>query len=70
MTTRGPAGPDSAPAEGWAGSEPAPPPVPACAPPPEDGSAPPDWLAPWELVRADKAGVVFFHLLTLRGKSA
>ncbi|SHH44907.1 16S rRNA (guanine(966)-N(2))-methyltransferase RsmD [Massilia sp. CF038] len=33
---------------------------------PEDGSAPPDWLAPWELVRSDKAGVVFYHLLQLR----
>jgi 16S rRNA (guanine966-N2)-methyltransferase len=33
---------------------------------PEDGSAPPDWLAPWELVRSDKAGMVFYHLLRLR----
>ncbi|HEY0063954.1 MAG TPA: 16S rRNA (guanine(966)-N(2))-methyltransferase RsmD [Telluria sp.] len=33
---------------------------------PEDGSAGPDWLAPWELVRSDKAGVVFYHLLKLR----
>lgn len=33
---------------------------------PEDGSAVPDWLAPWEPVRADKAGMVFFHLLKLR----
>ena len=23
----------------------------------------PDWLAPWEVVRADKAGMVFYHLL-------
>lgn len=33
---------------------------------PEDGSAPPEWLAPWEPVRADKAGGVFYHLLRLR----
>ena len=26
----------------------------------------PDWLAPWELVRQDKAGIVFYHLLKLR----
>lgn len=25
----------------------------------------PDWLAPWEQVRADKAGMVFYHLLKL-----
>jgi 16S rRNA (guanine966-N2)-methyltransferase len=37
---------------------------------PEDGSAAPAWLAPWEPVRADKAGVVFFHLLKLRAKTA
>ncbi|MES2015812.1 MAG: 16S rRNA (guanine(966)-N(2))-methyltransferase RsmD [Pseudomonadota bacterium] len=37
---------------------------------PEDGSAVPDWLAPWEAVRADKAGVVFFHLLKLRVSAA
>lgn len=24
---------------------------------------PPDWLADWEIVRADKAGMVYFHLL-------
>ncbi len=33
---------------------------------PEDGSAVPDWLAPWEALRADKAGVVHFYLLKLR----
>ena len=33
---------------------------------PEDGSPTPDWLAPWEAIRADKAGVVFYHLLRLR----
>ena len=37
---------------------------------PEDGSPVPDWLAPWEQVRADKAGVVFFHLLKLREKAS
>ncbi|MGX4640941.1 16S rRNA (guanine(966)-N(2))-methyltransferase RsmD [Massilia sp. SYSU DXS3249] len=26
----------------------------------------PDWLAPWETIRADKAGMVFYHLLKLR----
>lgn len=26
----------------------------------------PDWLAPWEVIRADKAGIVFYHLLGLR----
>jgi 16S rRNA (guanine(966)-N(2))-methyltransferase RsmD len=26
----------------------------------------PDWLAPWEAIRADKAGIVFYHLLKLR----
>lgn len=31
----------------------------------EDGSAVPDWLAPWEQLRADKAGVVFYYLLRL-----
>jgi 16S rRNA G966 N2-methylase RsmD len=23
----------------------------------------PEWLAPWDIVRADKAGMVFYHLL-------
>ena len=32
------------------------------------GDATPDWLAPWEIVRADKAGMVFYHLLKLNGK--
>ncbi|TFW27190.1 16S rRNA (guanine(966)-N(2))-methyltransferase RsmD [Duganella callida] len=27
-----------------------------------EGEAP-DWLAPWEVIRADKAGMVFYHLL-------
>lgn len=35
----------------------------------EDGEAP-GWLAPWEAVREDKAGIVFYHLLKLREKSA
>jgi 16S rRNA (guanine(966)-N(2))-methyltransferase RsmD len=37
---------------------------------PDDGSAPPDWLGPWEAIRADKAGVVFYHLLKLRETAA
>ncbi len=37
---------------------------------PEDGSAMPDWLAPWEAIRADKAGIVFYHLLKLKAKAA
>lgn len=27
------------------------------------GDAPPDWLAGWDIVRADQAGMVFYHLL-------
>lgn len=30
---------------------------------PLDVEAPPDWLAAWHVVRADKAGMVFYHLL-------
>lgn len=30
---------------------------------PLDTEARPDWLTDWEVVRADKAGVVFYHLL-------
>jgi 16S rRNA (guanine966-N2)-methyltransferase len=26
----------------------------------------PEWMAPWELLRADKAGMVFYHLLRLK----
>ena len=37
---------------------------------PEDGSAAPDWLAPWEAVRADKAGIVFYQLLKLRNSGS
>lgn len=37
---------------------------------PEDGSAAADWLSPWEAVRADKAGIVFYQLLKLRNQGA
>lgn len=30
---------------------------------PLDGEAPPDWLEGWNVIRADKAGMVFYHLL-------
>lgn len=30
---------------------------------PFEADAPPDWLAGWSVVRADKAGMVFYHLL-------
>lgn len=30
---------------------------------PLDADAPPDWLTGWNVVRADKAGMVFYHLL-------
>jgi 16S rRNA (guanine(966)-N(2))-methyltransferase RsmD len=30
---------------------------------PLDTETPPDWLAAWSVVRADKAGMVFYHLL-------
>ena len=36
----------------------------------DDGSPTPDWLAPWEAIRADKAGIVFYHLLKLRDSVA
>jgi 16S rRNA (guanine966-N2)-methyltransferase len=29
-----------------------------------EGPARPDWMAPWNVIRADKAGTVFYHLLT------
>jgi 16S rRNA (guanine966-N2)-methyltransferase len=32
---------------------------------PAAGCAAPEWLIPWELVRSDKAGIVYFHLLKL-----
>ncbi len=28
------------------------------------GEATPDWMVPWNVIRADKAGTVFYHLLT------
>ena len=31
-----------------------------------EGEDAPDWLAPWEMLRLDKAGAVFYHLLRLR----
>jgi 16S rRNA (guanine966-N2)-methyltransferase len=34
-----------------------------------DGEAP-EWLSPWEILRADKAGMVFFHLLKLKETTA
>ncbi|GJI89235.1 16S rRNA (guanine(966)-N(2))-methyltransferase RsmD [Duganella hordei] len=30
----------------------------------------PEWMAPWEVIRADKAGMVFYHLLKHKGTSA
>jgi 16S rRNA G966 N2-methylase RsmD len=32
--------------------------------------APPDWMAPWEVIRADKAGMVFYHLLKYKEMAA
>jgi 16S rRNA (guanine(966)-N(2))-methyltransferase RsmD len=32
---------------------------------PFDEAEPPEWLAGWELVRGDKAGMVYYHLLKL-----
>ena len=34
------------------------------------GNPVPDWLAPWEAVRADKAGIVSYYLLKLRAGDA
>jgi 16S rRNA (guanine(966)-N(2))-methyltransferase RsmD len=36
---------------------------------PQEGESVPAWLADWELVRQDKAGMVHFHLLRLRDRS-
>jgi 16S rRNA (guanine966-N2)-methyltransferase len=33
---------------------------------PLDSESAPPWMAAWEVVRADKAGMVFYHLLQLR----
>lgn len=30
----------------------------------------PEWLAPWEVIRADKAGMVFFHVLRMKESAA
>jgi 16S rRNA (guanine(966)-N(2))-methyltransferase RsmD len=30
----------------------------------EDAADEPDWMLPWEVVRADKAGTVYYHLLS------
>jgi 16S rRNA (guanine966-N2)-methyltransferase len=35
-----------------------------------DADAAPEWMAPWEVLRADKAGMVFFHLLKLKAAVA
>ena len=35
-----------------------------------DADAMPEWMAPWEVLRADKAGMVFFHLLKLKAPAA
>ena len=34
--------------------------------PVDDAAEVPDWLMPWQLLRADKAGMVHFHLLKLK----
>ena len=36
----------------------------------EEGADTPDWLAPWEVIRADKAGMVYYHLLKLKSAAA
>jgi 16S rRNA G966 N2-methylase RsmD len=45
----------------------------SCAPlpfPQEGEGEAPDWLAPWEPVRTDKAGMVCYHLLKLHENKA
>ncbi len=37
---------------------------------PDTGEPSPDWLVPWEIIRADKAGNVFYHLLKYNNKPA
>jgi len=32
-----------------------------------DGTGKPEWMLPWDVIRADKAGTVYFHLLTHNG---
>ncbi len=34
-----------------------------------DSGTPPEWLSDWEIVRADKAGMVYFHLLQCKAES-
>jgi 16S rRNA (guanine966-N2)-methyltransferase len=36
----------------------------------EEGADAPDWLAPWDVIRADKAGMVYYHLLRLKPAAA
>jgi len=36
----------------------------------QDGVPAADWLAPWEAIRQDKAGIVFYYLLKLRKPAA
>lgn len=36
---------------------------------PLDGETAPDWMKGWEVVRADKAGMVYYHLLHRNGTS-
>ena len=40
------------------------------APLPEIDADRPDWLAGWDVIRADKAGMVYYHLLKLHEKAA
>jgi len=35
-----------------------------------DGLDAPAWMAPWDIVRADKAGMVFYHLLRRKNSSS
>ena len=37
---------------------------------PDEADETPDWLAPWEAIRADKAGTVSYYLLKLRAPAA
>lgn len=40
------------------------------SPLPTTGDEVPEWLLGWEVIRADKAGMVYFHLLKLQEKTA
>jgi 16S rRNA (guanine966-N2)-methyltransferase len=35
-----------------------------------DGGDRPDWMAPWQVIRADKAGTVYYHLLAYNKPAA